>query len=157
MIPLRNILVIALLYFSSQSYAQIDYKALIRNLEDVTKETNLKDFFEGLPNNMSKNEGEFKDERFLRLYGVVVDNVEFENSWSGRYLSISLFDEEVDYKIFKEKFTSLYGDPEIDDSYQDELYYEWSSEENRITMSVKLEEDTFLKFNDKLTIKFIEE
>jgi len=159
MIRLKIFFILTFLIASTLSYAQIDYKSLIRNLEDITKDTNVNEYFKELPSvGTDKNSVKFQDERFLRLYGIVVDDVELENySWSGMRISIKLFDEEEDYKILKEKFTSLYGNPEIDDSNENELYYEWSSDEKKIAMSVELEEGEFLEFESNLSIKFFEE
>jgi len=158
MIRLKLFLILILLLASTLGYAQIDYKALVRNLEDVTKDTNLKEYFEGLSSSsMNKSEGEFKDERFLRLYGVIVDDVEFESSWSGRYINIRLFNEEVDYKVLKEKFTSHLGTPVINDRYEDELEYTWSTQEKQISMYINLKDGKFLEFKESLYIKFLEE
>jgi len=148
-------IILFILYFSltSLGYSQIDYEGLIRNLEEIGAETNLEEFLAELP--YTKNDYDeisVKDERFLRFYGVIVDEVNFENGYSGKEMTLSLFDEESDYEVLKAKFNELYGEPEADIRDNRESL-EWETETKKIYLSIDKEKGSFKKFSN-LRIRF---
>lgn len=123
------------LFASFYSNAQIDYKALVRNLEDVNSSTDLKTYFKGLPITTDEEDVKFNDERFLRFYGVTVREVKFGNDWEHRTMSITPFDEKADYDTIKLKLIEIYGEPELDERGTT-IVYNWENENKEISLSV---------------------
>lgn len=144
--PMKKLTAI-LLFTSLFGYAQIDYKGLVKNLEEITAETDLTAYFNDLPIDDEYSNIEFKDERFLRFHGIIIDDVEFKTGWSGeRSLVITLFDEQEDYEKIKTKLTKLYGEPEIDEK-NNSIDYDWKNEQEEIELTVKIENGVFTEFD----------
>ena len=133
-------LTILLLLTSLFSYAQVDYKGLIKNIEDVTIKTDIKDHFKGIPFDLEYGDLEFNDERFLRLYGVIINKVKFSSGWSGTNIDITPFDEKADYNKIKNKLIELYGVAEtnVTDS---RIKHNWETNDKLITLTINLEEE----------------
>lgn len=149
----KYIFTLILVQLFSTSYAQIDYPSLIRNLEEVTFDTNFKTYFKGLSYEVGDyGENSFKDERFLRYHGVIIDDVVFDrSSWRNSLrLDIKLFNEEEDYNFLLKKLTALYKDPEIDET-ETRKRYTWRIPGKEITMKINLENNKFASF-DEFTI-----
>jgi len=130
-------LTILLLFTSFFSYAQIDYKALVKNLEDITIETNLENYFKGLPVQSEYGSIEFNDERFLRFYGVIVNKVAVNNNWRGISLEITPFNKVRDFEEMKNKLSNFYGEPETNES-NNWIKYFWENDTKHITLSINL-------------------
>ncbi len=107
-----TILLFLLVY--NAAFSQIDYKGLVRNLEEITYETNIKSFFKGLK--IRKKYGDsgdylFEDERFLKFHGITVEKVEFSTNWKGdKEISITPFNNIEETQLFIKKLTELYGE-----------------------------------------------
>jgi hypothetical protein len=145
-------LTIILLFTTIFGYAQIDYKKLVRNLEDVTIDTDIKTYFKDLPFEEMYDEIQFNDERFLRFYGIIIDKVKFKNRRSGKTVSITPFNEKEDYDKIKAKLIELYGEPEIDNR-DNSNSYEWITDKEKINLEIITEDGVFKTF-DYLTITF---
>ena len=131
-------LTMLLLFTSLFGYAQIDYKGLIKNVEDITYKTDIKAHFKGIPFNEEYSEIEFNDERFLRFYGVIVNKVTFSDSWSGKVINIKPFNENADYEKIKAKLFELYGEPETSERTT-RIRYEWETDNKQILLSINLQ------------------
>ena len=163
-------LTVLLLFTSMFGNAQIDYKGLVRNLEDVTATTDLKDYFKGLPIEKEGDDIAFNDERFLRYYGVIIKKVKFGTHWTGRQMEVTPFDEKEDYVRIKSKLIERYGEPEVDDNGSIIVYawndaskeirlsitIEWEAEDEEDNLSGNFGEGEFKSF-DELTITFTEQ
>ena len=121
-------LTILLLLTSLFSYAQVDYKGLIKNIEDVTIKTDIKDHFKGIPFDLEYGDLEFNDERFLRLYGVIINKVKFSSGWSGTNIDITPVDEKADYV----------AETNVTDS---RIKHKWETNDKLITLTINLEEE----------------
>ncbi|ADV49976.1 hypothetical protein I2486_13155 [Cellulophaga sp. E16_2] len=143
-----------LLFTSLFTFAQIDYKGLIKNLENVTAETDLKAFFKGIPSGENyAGDLLFEDERFLMFYKVPIDKVSFSNDWNGLSMELKPFDEKEDYETIVSNLIKSYGEPEIDDDDDTSIYYEWNTETLHILLSIRKEKGEFKAF-DNLDLKF---
>lgn len=147
-------LTILLLFITLCGYAQIDYKGLVKNLEDITFETDIKTHFKGIPFKEEYSQIEFSDERFLRFYDIIVDKVSFENNWGGRTMTMKLFNEKSDYNNIKTKLIELYGEPEINER-SSSIFYEWKTDKVNTTLRIKTEEGKFTEF-DELVVTLIQ-
>lgn len=149
---MRKLLLMSL-FITYSGYAQIDYKGLVKNLDEVTKTTDLKVYFKGLPVDISDSDLEYRDERFLRFYGVIVDEVSFSERWTGnREMEIKLFNEKTEVDKIKAKLIALYGEPEVNE-YDDAIRYEWITDEKNIVLTINLEKGQFKDVED-FTISF---
>ena len=146
-------LTILLLFTSIFGSAQIDYKGLVKNLEDVTIETDIREYLKALPYTLAYGEIEFNDERFLRFHNVIIDKVRFKDSWSGKIMVMELFDEKEDYESIKTKLSTLYGEPEINER-SESISYEWETDKINIDLEINTEDEIFISF-DQLSITFL--
>lgn len=141
----------ALLLFTTLiGNAQIDYKGLVRNLQEVTLDTDINEFFKGLPIEEEYGDLKFNDERFLRFYGIIINKVKFSSGYGGKTMSITPFDEKEDYEKIKAKLIEVYGEPEITDRSRS-IRYRWETEAQDISLQIEFEEreegtDTEAKF-----------
>ncbi|MCF6349878.1 MAG: hypothetical protein L3J23_02460 [Flavobacteriaceae bacterium] len=151
--PFKYLISLLLISITSTFYGQIDYKGLVKNIEEVTYQTDIEEYLKGLK--YKKNYGDivFDDERFIKYYGIVVDKVTFNVEWSNKNLSLELFNEEKDYIFLKEKLTELYGDAKINKS-EDKITYNWTSTKKKIELNIKIEDERFSKF-ELLNIKLV--
>jgi len=148
-------LTIILMFTTVFSYAQIDYQGLIRNLEEVTVETDVKEYFKDLPLQEEYDNLFFNDERFLRFHTVIVDKVNFSRGWSGRTtMRLTFFNEQKDYESIKKILFEKYGEPEIDER-DHSIIYNWEMENKRIFLEINVEEQQFKSF-EHLDITFEE-
>ncbi|WP_158976042.1 hypothetical protein [Cellulophaga sp. L1A9] len=141
------------LFTSLYSFSQIDYKALIKNLENVTAETDLNTFFKGIPNDETySGDLMFEDERFLMFYNVPIDKVIFSHGWSRFTMKLEPFDEKEDFETIKSNLINSYGEPEIDDN-DTSIYYEWETASLQVQLGIRKEEGEFKAF-ENLEIQF---
>ena len=135
-------LTVLFLFMSVFGYAQIDYKGLVRNLEEINRTTDLKFYFKGLPIETEGNVIAFNDERFLRYFGIVIKKVKFDQHWTGKRMEITPFDEKEDFFKIKSKLIERHGEPEVDDNGST-IDYVWndSKEEIRLSITMEWEED----------------
>ncbi|WP_299219560.1 hypothetical protein [uncultured Aquimarina sp.] len=143
---------VLLLFASFFSYAQIDYKSLIKNLEEITIETNLNEYFDELPSENRYDDLVLNDERFLRFYSIIVDKVSFSSGWRGRTMTLKFFDESRDYESIKKILSEKYGEPEIDQR-DNSINYEWKVDEKELSLNVNTEDGVFKSF-DSLDVIF---
>lgn len=162
-------LTVLLLLTSLFGYSQIDYKGLVRNLEDVTINTDIKAYFKGLPIESDSDGIAFNDERFLRFYGVIINKVKFSDRWGEKKMDITAFNEKEDYVKIKSKLIEAYGEPDTD-FYGRNSVFSWRNDTNDIRLSITFqrssgdpdvdENDDFVKRKfesfDSLTIIFKE-
>ncbi|WP_417786427.1 hypothetical protein [Tenacibaculum sp.] len=147
--------VIILFFINILCYGQVDYENLIKNLDKITANTELAVFFEGLPFKKDISVFNFYDERFLRFYDIVVDQVFIGYNFNGeKEIQITLFDENDDYKMIKAKLNKKYGKPKFIDRGLIN-YYIWKSNKQTVLLGVVIEDDKFKSF-DSLTITFNE-
>ena len=149
--PLK-IVTLLLFFVSSFSFAQIDYNGLVRNLEEITKETDFKVFFKDLPVEIN-DEVSYNDERFLRYYGITVDKMEYRDGWNASYLELTFFNKASDYKKLVSKLTEVYGDTRPNNQ-EDSIGYAFGNDQMVITFDVELKDGVFSRFTNALNIKF---
>ncbi|MBL4746514.1 MAG: hypothetical protein JKY08_09135 [Flavobacteriaceae bacterium] len=128
------------------TYSQINYKKLIRNLEEINFETDIEKFFKELRVNKSDDNYTFKDERFLRFHGVIVDDMKYYTSYSlNKVIHITPFNNEKDALVLIKKLTQLYGEP------TDIIHHvlSWGNSKKTITLEIEKNEDNkFEKFRE---------
>lgn len=150
---MKKLTLLALLLTSIFSYAQIDYKGLVKNLENITIETDLNVYFEGLPIKQDSYGISFGDERFLQFHQIFVDKVEFDSSWNGKHMDITFFNEKEDYNKLKAKLIEKYGEPE-ENIYDNSITYTWDTDTEAIYLKIDKEEELFTSFDSfKITFK----
>ena len=133
-------LTIILLLTSLFGYTQVDYKSLVKNLEEVTIDTDIKEYLKGLPFEESYSDIEFNDERFLLFYDVIIDKVEFKNGWSGKTINITPFNEIEEYEKIKAKLIETYGEPKIN-VRRHRINHEWDTTDKLITLNINTQEE----------------
>jgi len=148
-------LTVFLLFTSIISYAQIDYTGLIKNLEDVTIETDIKTYFKGVPFEEDYAGILINDERFLRFYDIIIDKVRFESNRGYKTMTLTPFDEKADYEKMKAKLIEVYGEPETNEG-RSYISYNWKTDKVDISLRVDIEDEIFTSF-DEVTIYFIKE
>ncbi|MCL5246619.1 hypothetical protein M4I21_12410 [Cellulophaga sp. 20_2_10] len=144
---------ILLLLTSLFGYAQIDYKGLIKNIEDITLETDINTYFKGVPFTTEYGDIKCDDERFLRFYGVLVDRVKISNTYKGKSITMNFFDEKSDYNNIKTKLIALYGEPEVNEG-SSSIYYEWKTDNKSLMLRINTEDGLFTEFNELVVTLF---
>lgn len=142
-----------LLFTSIFGYSQIDYKMLIKNLEDVTIETKAKVYFKDIPFEEDYTGILINDERFLRFYDIIIDKVSFNNNRGYTTMTMKPFDEKADYDTMKAKLIEVYNEPEVDEGNR-YISYTWRTDKVNISLRVNIEEKAFISF-DEVVIDFI--
>jgi len=141
------------LFTTILSYAQIDYKSLIKNLEDITNETDLKEYFEDLPSSTEYDNLVLNDERFLRFHSIIIDKVTFSNGWYGKTMTLKTFNKKEDYLKLKTELSNVYEELEIDEQ-SNSIIYNWKTTNKKsIQLEIELEEGEF-KTIESLTVSF---
>ncbi len=137
-------------------HAQVDYKSLVKKLEDVTIDTDVKQYFKDL--HIEENfDGKIKcnDERFLRFYNIVVNKVTFEKLENEKEMHITFFNENREHNKLKSKLIKNYGKPKIENN-SNALVYKWENNLKVIKLDISNPEK-----NDeslaKMTINFIKQ
>lgn len=146
-------LTVLLLLVSLFGHAQVDYKGLVKNIEDITLETDIKAHFKGLPFTEEYGEIKFSDERFLRFYGVFVDKVKINSSYEGKRITMHFFDEISNFNKLKTKLTELYGNPNTNQS-SSSAYYEWKTDNKSLMLRVNTEDGLFTEFDELVVTLF---
>lgn len=146
-------LTLLLLLVSLFGYAQVDYKGLVKNIEDITIDTDIETHFKGVPFTEEYGEIKFSDERFLRFYGVFVDKVKINTSYGGKRITMHFFDEITDYNKLKAKLTELYGNPDVNER-SSSTYHEWKTESKSLMLRVNTEEGLFTEFDELVVTLF---
>lgn len=137
---------ILLLFISILGYGQID-KNLIKNLEEITVKTELATFFKGLPFDDGLAIFNFYDERFLRFYDVIIDQVavgyEIDDATT---MMITPFNENEDYEKIKKELNKVYVAPKfVKKRYS--MHYEWKNDARKVVLEVYTKNDAFMSFD----------
>ncbi|WP_282053679.1 hypothetical protein [Maribacter luteus] len=131
-------ILIVLLFLGYTGYAQIDYEGLIKNLEEVTAQTNLKTYFKDLPVDDRFDAIRYNDGRFLKYYNVAIKQLKIsENFYGEREVSITPFMKKEDYAKILTNLKAAYGNPIFYD-YGASKHYEWITETKKIYLKDEL-------------------
>lgn len=147
-------IVFVLLFMGFSGVAQVDYSGLVKNLEDITIDTDLKLYFEGLPVVDYHNGNIFyNDSRFLRFYEVTISSVKFEkNRENQRRITITPNMVKKDYDLILANLIAVYGTTEIFD-YGISKHYEWITDDRKIYLKNELDNGVYKKLSN-ITINF---
>ncbi|MBO0590995.1 hypothetical protein I2486_06195 [Cellulophaga sp. E16_2] len=136
-------LALTLFLTSVVGYAQIDYDALVKNLEEITAKTDLPQFFEGL--SYSGTNYTFYDDRFLRFYDVIIDEAQIAYFVDELAIMITPFNKVEDFNNIRSKLIETYGAPELNDrGYSCD--YRWDTNERSIVLSINKIDGEFNTF-----------
>lgn len=139
---------IFLLFIGLSLHAQIDYKALEKNIEEITVKTDLDSFFEGIPPADKYHIDGYADERFLRFYGVPIAEFKVKENWDhSLWLTLTPFDSKENLDKISAKLTKLFDDP-IVETYGDFEKFRWKMEGKEIILATEIEEGVFSKFRE---------
>lgn len=128
-------------------HAQIDYKALVRDLEDVTLTTDIKTYFNEVPIEDKNGKISCKDERFLRFYGTQVNTVTFKETAEGdRIMEITPFLEKEDYAQITASLTKIHGTPKTD-HVADAKNLIWVTDEKEVHLKDMLNAGRYAKLS----------